>query len=497
MSDYKDLEMVVNSRIPLIVVETYDEQHALEMITRLAIGLQKTLHCWSVTQGLQHLGFGLVNEAAAGEREDPEQVLQAIKSHREAGVYVLCDYHPYLKGNPTNIRLLKDIALNHKKVPHTVILLSHSCDIPAELTRLAARFRFAMPTEEQLMAMVREEARHWSQQHGQVKVRTDNKTLEALLKNLRGLTHADSRRLIHTAICDDGAINATDLPAINKAKYQLLNQENVLSFEYDTSEFSEVGGLANLKRWLENRKNALLDPELVSSQSDGPKGILLLGVQGAGKSLAAKAVAGMWHLPLLRLDFAVLYNKFIGETEKNLREALQTAELMAPCVLWLDEIEKGIHAGHSDDGTSRRVLGSFLTWLAEKTSPVFVVATANSVEQLPPELLRKGRLDEIFFVDLPDEEQRKEIFEIHLQKREKAPGEFDIEQLAALSDGFSGAEIEQAIVSGLYRVAAAESALTTEHVIQEIGSTVPLSLLMAEKVQALRNWAADRTVSAN
>jgi len=257
-----------------------------------------------------------------------------------------------------------------------------------------------------------------------------------------------------------------------------------------------VGGLHNLERWLGQRRAAFLH-EGQAQKLDVPRGILLLGVQGCGKSLAAKAVAGSWGVPLLRLDFGRLYDKYVGETERNLRDCLRTAEVMAPCVLWVDEIEKGLATGDNDGGTSRRVLGTLLTWMAENDRPTFVVATANDVRSLPAELVRKGRLDEIFFVDLPKPEVRGRIFEIHLRKREQDPGLFDLERLAAASAGFSGAEIEQAVVSALYAAHAQDAPLTTGHVLDEIQRTRPLSVFMAERVADLRNWAADRTVPAD
>jgi SpoVK/Ycf46/Vps4 family AAA+-type ATPase len=263
--------------------------------------------------------------------------------------------------------------------------------------------------------------------------------------------------------------------------------------EFDTTDFDAVGGLQQLKRWIALRRRAFLQPD---EQLDPPRGILLTGVQGSGKSLAAKAIAGMWQLPLLRLDFGTLYNKFFGQTERNLREALQAAEVMAPCVLWIDEIEKAIAGGDYDSGTSRRILGNLLTWMAERSAPVFIVATANAIEQLPPELIRKGRLDEIFFVDLPDAATRGEIFAIHLRSRGLKPGEFNLVELANLTEGFSGAEIEQAIVAGLYLAREQQTALTDSHLRQEIGQTRPLSRVMSEQIGQLRAWARGRTVTA-
>ena len=247
--------------------------------------------------------------------------------------------------------------------------------------------------------------------------------------------------------------------------------------------------------WINQRKAAFLQE--FDSPLDVPKGIMLLGVQGSGKSLAAKAVAGAWEVPLLRMDFGALYNKFFGETEKNIRDSLKAAEVMAPCVLWMDEIEKGIATGDYDSGTSRRVLASLLTWMAENKKPVFIVATANDIASLPPELVRKGRLDEIFFVDLPDANTRAEIYAIHLSKRGQQPPDFDIHRLAAESEGFSGAEIEQAVVAALYAAHARAATITTQHVLEEIKATQPLSVVMAEKITSLQQWAQGRTVAAN
>jgi SpoVK/Ycf46/Vps4 family AAA+-type ATPase len=280
-----------------------------------------------------------------------------------------------------------------------------------------------------------------------------------------------------------------------QAKYKLLNQSGVVSFEYDTARFMEIAGFRNVKRWLLQRRSAFSTK--APKGLDPPRGILLLGVQGCGKSLAAKAAANALAVPLLRLDFASLYNKYHGETERNLREALATAELLSPCVLWLDEIEKGVATSDSDSGTSLRVLGSLLTWMAERKASVFLVATANNVQSLPPELIRKGRFDEIFFVDLPDATLRRRIFEIHLSRRSLDPEEFDLVALASASEGFSGAEVEQAIVAGLYAAHAERRTLLTEHLLRELASTRPLSVVMAERVTALRSWAQARTVPAD
>ncbi|MCK4710154.1 MAG: AAA family ATPase, partial [Gammaproteobacteria bacterium] len=298
------------------------------------------------------------------------------------------------------------------------------------------------------------------------------------------------------AIVDDGAITESDLPEVMQAKYKLLNQDDVLSFEFETSSFSDLAGMKKLKKWLMQREK-VFHGEVDMPGLHSPKGILLLGVQGCGKSVAAKAVAGVWKVPLLRLDFGRLYNKYVGETERNMREALKTAEVMSPCVLWIDEIEKGISVTDNDDGTSQRILGTMLTWMAENTKPVFLVATSNNIEQLPPELIRKGRMDEVFFVDLPTEQVREDIFHIHADKRKLDKSKLDMKKLAQSTTGFSGAEIEQLVVSAIYAAHANESVVRMDDLLHEIKETKPLSILMAEKIEALRQWSKDRTVAVD
>jgi SpoVK/Ycf46/Vps4 family AAA+-type ATPase len=489
-NDIHDLELLLRSRIPLIVIETRDEKRVKQLFTKLAIKLSMPVMAWSATTGLQRVDFEAAPQRHASE---PRQALGQIKATDTPTIYLLQDFHPYLD-DPYNIRLLKEIAQDHHDLGHTLALVSHNLEVPSELENLAAEFSLSLPDTERLEAIVREEASRWSKANPGNRVKTDRDTLDAMVRQLRGLTTTDARRIIRLVIFDDGAIKPDDLERITRARYQLIESNGALSCEFDTTVFGEVGGLQNLKRWVELRRTAFLEPD---GDLDTPRGILLVGVQGGGKSLAAKAVAGLWGIPLLRLDFGTLYNKFFGETERNLREALKATEAMAPCVLWIDEIEKAIASGDYDSGTSRRILGNLLTWMAERTVPVFIVATANVIEHLPPELIRKGRLDEIFFVDLPDAPTRAEIFAIHLRKRDLQPPDFDIPALAKLTDGFTGAEIEQAIVAARYLARAADSTLTTDHVREEIERTRPLSRVMAEKVARLRAWAAERTVLAN
>ncbi|MFI8483371.1 AAA family ATPase [Pseudomonas sp. NPDC078700] len=491
-NDIHDLGLVLDSKIKLVLIESWDELRVLQTLTSLAVKRGLGLYTWSITEGIQHLGF--TTDASGGEgSSEPEAALRLIKADPQPNLYVMCDLHPFITDNPKLVRLLKEIAMDDSPHKPTLVLVSHACQLPAEIQRYAARLSLALPSADELLAIVREEATRWSERNRNTRVRTDNRTLQQVVKNLRGMSHAEARILARKVICDDGAITQEDLPELNKAKSQLLDLESVLSFEYETANFADVGGLDNLKRWLADRQTAFME----AATQDLPKGVLLVGVQGAGKSLAAKAVAGLWGLPLLRLDFANLYNKFFGETERNLREALKMAEQMSPCVLWVDEIEKGLASGDNDGGVSQRVLGTLLTWMSERKTPVFIVATANVIERLPPELVRKGRFDEIFFVDLPDSASREDIFSIHLKRRELDPQQFDLKLLASASKGFSGAEIEQLVVSALYAAQARQQSVDLALLLQGVQSTSPLSVVMAEHLTALRNWAKDRAVAAN
>lgn len=489
-NDIHDLALVLESRLRLVLIESWDERRVLETLSGLAVSRGMALHVWSVTEGLRHLAFG--GEALdAGESCSAEVALRRVKHDPLGCLYVFCDLHPFLD-EPRLVRLLKEIAMAQGPSAPTLVLVSHALTLPPEVQRYAARFSLTLPSEEELLSIVRDEATVWSERNRGARVRTDNRTLQQVVKNLRGLSHAEARSLAHSLICDDGAITQEDLPELNRKKFELLDMEGVLGFEYETEHFAEVGGLQNFKRWLGQRQTAFL----AGSRSDMPRGVMLVGVQGGGKSMAAKAVAGLWGLPLLRLDFACLYNKFFGETERNLREALKLAEQMAPCVLWMDELEKGLATGEMDGGVSQRVLGTLLTWMAEREAPVFMVATANAVDRLPPELLRKGRFDELFFVDLPDVSTRAEIFGIHLARRELQVDRFDLAALAAACDGFSGAEIEQVVVSAVYACQAQSSEPDQDMLLDCIRATAPLSVVMAEKLDELRGWASGRTVLA-
>jgi hypothetical protein len=487
MQDVQDLTAVLRSNTPIVVIETYEEYRVIELLKRVAATLYQPLFTWSITSGLSRV------DKAMGTQKfnaDPGDLLGQIKATQQQGIYVLCDFHPFVQDAPRNVRLLKEIALEYDALKHTLVLVSHAFDIPPEIRRYCAHFRLSLPSKNQLENLIVEEIDKVRRQG--IPLSVDEAAVSRLADNLRGVTFDDARRLIHKAIVDDGAITSDDVERVNQAKFRLMDMDGVLRYEYDTSSFADIAGLHNLKEWLKARAPAGRD-----ASAPPPKGIMLLGVQGSGKSLAAKAVAGVWQRPLLRLDMGALYNKYIGETEKNLRQALELADLMAPCVLWIDEIEKGISGGSSDEGTSQRILGALLTWMAERKSDVFLVATANDIQALPPELMRKGRLDEIFFVDLPDEEIRKAIFLIHCKKRGVDVTNMDLGLLSRSSHGFSGAEIEQGVISATYAAASRQQPVDQAIILEELSRTRPLSVVMREKILALKAWASGRTVNAH
>ncbi|MCB1044881.1 MAG: AAA family ATPase [Acidobacteria bacterium] len=492
MPDLRDLKMMVQSLTPLIAVETHEERRVIDMLRLIALERQQPFFRWSVTDGLQRAETGVLPHKTASS---PEDVLKHIRGIKTPAFFALLDFHPYLE-NPLHIRLIRELAQGYVNTPHHLFFLSPEIDMPRELAPYSAKFRLTIPDEAKLLQIITAVAQEWCRSNPGRRVVADKKAVQLLARNLLGLTTGDAERLARQAIYDDGAITKSDMKGVMQAKYNMISQTGVLSFEYETAAFAEVGGLSKIKEWVALRR-AVFQGTAHSYGLDPPKGILLLGVQGCGKSLAAKAVAGVLGVPLLRFDFAALYDKYLGETERNLRESLQAAETMSPCVLWVDEIEKGLASGSGDDGVSRRVLGTLLTWMAEKKKPVFIVATSNDVSALPPELLRKGRFDEIFFVDLPDAETRALIFKIQMTKRKLDSAPFDLNALSATADGFSGSEIEQAIVSALYVAMAANRMVTQQDIEAEILKTRPLSVMMSEKISQLREWALSRTVPAH
>ncbi|HVT34034.1 MAG TPA: AAA family ATPase [Nevskiaceae bacterium] len=501
MDDPRDLTLALKSQFPIITIDTREEARVLALIERVANMEMWPLFVWSVARGLHRAGANADIKAPyeadpEATRELPAALRQMIASPQH-GVFVLLDPKPYLE-DPVAQRLVKEFAQNSDNGRRTLVLIGADSGLPQELRRLAATFALAMTDAAQIKKIFQEEIDLAQQQSLYARIRGDHDAAQLLVRHLVGMCAEDARRLIRQAVRDDGIIDMNDVARVLKYKHEALGQGGVLQLEVDCGNFAQVAGLANLKHWLELRKAVFLE-DGSDGGLDPPRGLLLLGVQGSGKSMAAKAVAGSWGVPLLRMDFGALYSKWSGETEKNLRDSLKVADAMEPAVLWIDEIEKGLsaEAGEADGGMSRRVLGTLLTWMNERKSRVFLAATANDIATLPPELMRKGRFDEIFFVDLPDDATRAEIFRRQLARRKQAPEGFDLRALAAKSVGFSGAEIEQAVVSALYAAKASHQPMSSALVAEELARTRPLSVVMAEKIAALRAWASSRTVPAN
>jgi AAA+ superfamily predicted ATPase len=516
MHDFHDLRLVLRARVPLVVVETHEEPKVVAEAQRIARETGLPFFAWTVADGLVHRTFswrepradtrfgradGTVPAAEAAEiprtfegTEDLRAALAHVDRKGEPGLYALCDPHPFLE-DPVVLRRLREIAQAYAAAPRTVMLVAPQVTLPPELSRLAARLVVPVPGGEGVRAILKAELDLYATQAGQ-RAKGDSGIAELLVAHLTGLAEDDVRRLARHAIRDDGLLDRGDVDRLVQAK-RVLTGGTGLELVMDGAKLDDVAGMANLKAWLAQRRGVFIAAP-GAPRLDPPRGVLLLGVQGAGKSLAAKAIAGAWGVPLLRLDVGALYSKWAGETERRLRDALASAETMAPSVVWIDEIEKGLASGsdEADGGVSRRVLATLLTWMAERRTRVFLVATANDIERLPPELMRKGRFDEIFFVDLPDAAAREAVFRLHLARRGADAATFDLAALARASEGFSGAEIEQAVVAALYGAHARGAQLRDADLADALAATRPLSVTMAERVAALRDWAAERTVPA-
>lgn len=479
-----------------IHVPTLEEPYALDVIRTAAMDLRWHGLQWSVTTGLRD---ALVrDEHTIPDTVHPAGALTHLCQHTPAQtVLVMLDLIPHLKDERT-LRCLRELVPRLADV-HSSILLVDPCDeLPPAIGAIGTRFDVRLPGVEELEDIVRRTVR---QQHERnpVKVQLRREDLDAIVQNLQGLTRSQARQAIIETICDDRQIDAGDLKRIHAFKKRTLRSMGVLEPIETFTTMDEIGGLRNLKRWLELRRDALSE-RAIEFGLEPPRGMLMLGVQGAGKSLSAKAVATAWKLPLVRMDVGALFDRFVGESERRLRDALRQAEMMSPVVLWIDEIEKAFAAAAAqsvDGGLSKRMFGNLLTWMQEHTRPVFIIATANDVSALPPELLRKGRFDEIFFIDLPGPEARRQIWEIHLKKRQRDPERLDMDKLVNASEGFSGAEIEQAIKNALYMAFARGALLGTTTLLDALRQSPPLSVTMAEKVAALRAWAQTRCAPAD
>ena len=485
-----DLKSLIQSRHPIITIDTVEEERVDNLLSIVASDLHMPLFTWTVTHGLQRSG----GENAVYGTANPQMLVRHLATLTVRAIFHLKDLHAHL-GDATVVRGIRDIARAFVKSGSTAVMSGGSIHLPAELAREAVPFALHLPDRDELQQLVHQILHSLNRQH-EVSVTLGPDGFESLLQALSGLTLNQARQAVAWAVLDDNALTQADIPRLLRRKGDAVREEGLLEFYPPEDNTFQLGGLEHLKTWLE-RVRVGFTPEARSLGLPPPRGILIVGVQGCGKSLAAKVIARTWKQPLLKLDAARLYDKFIGESEKNLRKALEFAEAIAPCILWIDEIEKGFAAGgEADAGLSQRMLGSFLTWLQERDAPVFVAATANDVLALPPELLRKGRFDEIFFVDLPDAASREEIFRIHLALRHQDPSKFNVEALIGVSEGFSGAEIEQAITAGLYRALHDKEPMTDAMLCEEMRGTQPLSVARREDMERLRATARGRFVPA-
>jgi len=483
-----DLQTLVLSFHSLIVVETVEEERIRSILQEVARNLTLPMYDWSVTGGLTR-SLGLTFDGTT----DPTLVLRKINEiHDNDAIYLLKDFAPHLS-QPNICRAFRELVMRLMSTRSAVVLTGDPVELPRDLESLAIRFELQMPQPDEVRDMVRSVVDSMSARQ-RIRVDLSKDDAQRLVRALSGLTLSQVRQAIARVIVSDNSLTADDIEEVIRWKGEIIEQGGLLEFYPAEANKFELGGFSRLKAWLDNASVGFT-PEARALNLDPPKGVMFVGVQGCGKSLAAKFIARQWRMPLLKLDAGRLYDKYVGESEKNFHKATSLAEAMAPVVVWIDEIEKAFAQGGSNDadgGLSQRLFASVLTWLQEKRQEVLVVGAANNLEKLPPELLRKGRFDEIFFVDLPTSDERKIIFSIHLGLRKQDAGKFDLDALSAATSGFSGAEIEQCVISALYRSLRSKTPLTTNSIVQSIQSTVPLSVTRREDIDALRESAQGR-----
>lgn len=498
----KELDVLIRARYPIIYVTSWEEERVERVLRDIAARRNKKLFTWTITQGIVQSSAEPVHGKTGGKTADPLNALEAVIDQMEPAIYLFKDFHPFTCGERCNvsvIRRLRDAAYHLRDSYKSIVVVSPLMQIAPELQKDVTVVEFDLPDTAEfgkLLDRILEDVRS----NNQITIDLDPAGREKLLDAARGLTLKEAENVFAKTLVMDGRLDAQDIDVVFSEKQQIIRKSGLLEY-YETDErFAHVAGLENLRDWFVKRSIAFTG-KAARFGLPAPRGVLLLGVQGCGKSLSAKAVSSLWRLPLLRFDVGRMFSSLVGSSEENVRRAIQTAESVAPVILWIDEIDKALAGsgggGGHDGGTSSRVFGTLLTWLSEKTCPVFVIATANDISHLPPELLRKGRLDEIFFVDLPTIEERTAILSIHLAKRRRDPAKFDLDLLARSCDGFSGAEIEEAIVSALFDAFSENRDLDTETVRNSLQETVPLSRTMSEELNRLRNWANGRARSAS
>ena len=488
-----ELILLVNSRSPIVTVETTEEDRLEGLVLAAGQKLGVPVYTWTVTAGLAKIGgAGLYGS------DLPEKALANIEQIGGDAIFLLKDFARYCDNDRIS-RRLRDLADKFRAARRSIIISAASLALPPELIPETATFELGYPTADDLLPCILEVLSDASASQ-RIRVSLDAAARVELARSLVGLTEQEAVRTLRKCLLARGAADAGLIDAVLDAKREILRSDGPLEPVQGKSSFADLAGLRRLRDWVEKRRNALT-PDGQRFGLVPPKGVLITGVQGCGKSLAARAIAGEWRVELARLDAGALYDKYVGESEKRLHKALELAQQLAPIVLWIDEIEKAFASagasGDADAGLSQRLVAALLTWMQDHESAVFLVATSNNITALPPEMLRKGRFDEIFFVDLPNPEERIALFALHLKKRQRDPAGFDVAALAAASDGFSGAEIEAVILAGLYTAFDRKQPLTTAVLLDEIKQTQPLSVTRAEEIRAIRDWARSRTVPAD
>jgi SpoVK/Ycf46/Vps4 family AAA+-type ATPase len=490
---HEELSILIQAQYPLIYLVTSEEERAEQsvMATVQSSSPQRKIFSWTLTRGMVEC-----NETGVTQQQGtipPQQALDFAIRQREPAIFIFKDLHPFLDGlgNPEVIRWLRDAIASFKSTQKVIVLMSPVQQVPIELEKEVVVLDFALPTMGELNQVLTNQL---GLSRGSNRLTPEGR--EKLLKAALGLTRDEAEKVYRKAQVTAGHLTEGEVPIVLSEKKQLIRRNGILEYVEEDETLDAVGGLDELKHWLRQRSGAFTERAREYGLPQ-PKGMLILGVPGCGKSLIAKTTARLWSLPLLRLDLGRVYDgSTVGKSEANLRSALKTAESISPAILFIDELDKAFAgsggSADSDGGTSSRIFGSFLTWMQEKTSPVFVMATANRVERLPGEFLRKGRFDEIFFVDLPSSDEREDIFRIHLTKRREDIGRFNLLELARVCDGFSGAEIEQGLIAAMYEAFAQDREFTQLDIIAAIKSTMPLSRTMTEQVSALRDWARQR-----
>jgi len=497
----EEIETLIRARYPIINIISWEEERVVDMIAQIAQKRSKKLMTWSYNTGIVPHGLQGNNQKSDTSTKDPIVALNKIVEQLEPTIYVFKDFHPFMTQTSFAIvRRLREVADYLKNSYKTLILISSQMQVPVDLEKDITIIDFPLPDINDLNKLLNRIIDDVSD-NPHIEINLTDEGRERLLRAALGLTLKEAENVFAKTLVIDGKLDGDDISVVLSEKQQIIRKSGMLEY-YETDEsFNTIGGLEALKEWLLKRGMAFSDKAKAFGLPP-PKGVLFLGVQGCGKSLCAKAVAANWELPLLRFDVGKLFESALGSSEENVRRTIQIAESVSPCVLWVDEIDKAFggvsgSSGMTDGGTTARIFGSFLTWLSEKKSPVFVIATANDITKLPPELLRKGRLDEIFFVDLPNTEERAAIFRIQIYKLGRNPEMIDITPLAEASKGFSGAEIEECVISALYDAFYAEEELSMEGLITNIRDTVPLSKTMGEKITELRSWSEGRARPAS